>query len=48
MVIDSDFSAVEEVFDDVEWEVHQGMIEVGDSDDNDAEEMEHTKTIPSL
>lgn len=38
MVIDSDFSDVEQFFDDVEWEVEKGMIDVGDAAVKDAEE----------
>ncbi len=38
MVIDSDFSDVEQFFDDVEWEVQKGMIDVGDAAVKDAEE----------
>jgi len=38
MVIDSDFSDVEQFFDDVEWEVEKGMIDVGDAAVKDAKE----------
>lgn len=36
MVIDSDFSDVDKFFDDVEWEVQKGMIDVGDAAVKDA------------
>lgn len=49
MVIDSDFSNVEQFFDDVEWEVQKGMIDVGDAAVKDAEEsgtyQDHTLTL---
>lgn len=49
MVIDSDFSDVEQFFDDVEWEVEKGMIDVGDATVKDAEEsgtyQDHTLTL---
>lgn len=38
MVIDSDFSDVDQFFDDVEWEVEKGMIDVGDAAVKDAKE----------
>ena len=38
MVIDSDFSDVDEFFDDVKWEVQKGMIDVGDAAVKDAKE----------
>nr|DAN48190.1 MAG TPA: hypothetical protein [Caudoviricetes sp.] len=38
MVIDSDFSDVDDFFDDVKWEVQKGMIDVGDAAVKDAEE----------
>lgn len=38
MVIDSDFSDVDQFFDDVEWEVQKGMIDVGDAAVKDAKE----------
>ena len=38
MVIDSDFSDVDEFFDDIEREVQDGMIEVGESAIQDAKE----------
>lgn len=38
MVIDSDFSDVDEFFDDIEREVQGGMIEVGESAIQDAKE----------
>ena len=36
MVIDSDFSDVDQFFDDLEWEVQKGMIDVGDDAVKDA------------
>ena len=49
MVIDSDFSDVDEFFDDLEWEVQKGMIDVGDAAVRDAEEngtyQDHTLTL---
>nr|DAK18162.1 MAG TPA: hypothetical protein [Caudoviricetes sp.] len=49
MVIDSDFSDVDQFFDDVEWEVQKGMIDVGDASVKDAEEngtyQDHTLTL---
>lgn len=49
MVIDSDFSDVEQFFDNLEWEVEKGMIDVGDAAVNDAEEsgtyQDHTLTL---
>ena len=36
MVIDSDFSDVEQFFDNLEWEVQKGMIDVGDAAVKDA------------
>ena len=36
MVIDSDFSDVDEFFDNLEWEVQKGMIDVGDEAVKDA------------
>ena len=38
MVIDSDFSDVDQFFDDVKWEVQKGMIDVGDAAVKDAKE----------
>lgn len=38
MVIDSDFSDVDEFFDEGEWEVQKAMIDVGDAAVKDAEE----------
>ena len=38
MVIDSDFSDVDEFFDDIEREVQDGMTEVGESAIQDAKE----------
>ena len=38
MVVESDFSDVDEFFDDVEWEVQKGMIDVGDDAIKDAKE----------
>ena len=38
MVVESDFSDVDQFFDDVEWEVEKGMIDVGDAAVKDAEE----------
>ena len=49
MVIDSDFSDVDEFFDDLEWEVQKGVIDVGDAAVKDAEEsgtyQDHTLTL---
>ena len=49
MVIDSDFSDVDEFFDDGEWEVEKAMIDVGDEAVKDAEEngnyQDHTLTL---
>lgn len=49
MVIDSDFSDVDQFFDDVKWEVQKGMIDVGDAAVKDAEEsgtyQDHTLTL---
>ncbi len=36
MVIDSDFSDVDQFFDDGEWEVEKAMIDVGDDSVKDA------------
>ena len=36
MVIDSDFSDVDQFFDDGEWEVEKSMIDVGDESVKDA------------
>lgn len=36
MDVDSDFSDVDQFFDDVEWEVQKGMIDVGDEAVKDA------------
>ena len=36
MVIDSDFSDVDQFFDNLEWEVQKGMIDVGDEAVKDA------------
>lgn len=36
MVVESDFSDVDQFFDDVEWEVEKGMIDVGDDAVKDA------------
>lgn len=36
MVVESDFSDVDQFFDDVEWEVEKGMIDVGDDSVKDA------------
>lgn len=36
MVIDSDFSDVDEFFDELEWEVQKAMIDVGDDAVKDA------------
>ena len=38
MVVESDFSDVDQFFDDVEWEVQKGMIDVGDAAVKDAKE----------
>ena len=38
MVIDSDFSDVDQFFDNLEWEVQKGMIDVGDATVKDAKE----------
>ncbi|WP_028896679.1 hypothetical protein [Prevotella sp. HUN102] len=49
MVIDSDFSDVDEFFDEGEWEVEKAMIDVGDAAVKDAEEsgnyQDHTLTL---
>lgn len=49
MVIDSDFSDVDQFFDDLEWEAQKGMIDVGDAAIKDAEEsgtyQDHTLTL---
>lgn len=49
MVIDSDFSDVDQFFDDLDWEVQKGMIDVGDAAVKDAEEsgtyQDHTLTL---
>ncbi len=49
MVIDSDFSDVDEFFDNLEWEVQKGMIDVGDAAVKDAEGsgtyQDHTLTL---
>lgn len=36
MVIESDFSDVDQFFDELEWEVQKGMIDVGDDAVKDA------------
>ncbi len=49
MVIDSDFSDVDDFFDEGEWEVEKAMIDVGDASVKDAEEsgsyQDHTLTL---
>mgnify|MGYP000868532187 CR=1 FL=1 len=49
MVIDSDFSDVDQFFDNLEWEVQKGMIDVGEAAVKDAEEsgtyQDHTLTL---
>lgn len=49
MVIDSDFSDVDDFFDEGEWEVEKAMIDVGDEAVKDAEEngnyQDHTLTL---
>lgn len=49
MVIDSDFSDVDDFFDEGEWEVEKAMIDVGDAAVKDAEEngtyQDHTLTL---
>ena len=49
MVIDSDFSDVEQFFDDLEWEIQKCMVDVGDAAVKDAEEsgtyQDHTLTL---
>lgn len=49
MVIDIDFSDVDDFFDDGEWEVEKAMIDVGDEAVKDAEEsgnyQDHTLTL---
>lgn len=49
MVIDSDFSDVDQFFDDGEWEVEKAMIDVGDAAVKDAEDngtyQDHTLTL---
>lgn len=49
MVIDADFSDVDDFFDEGEWEVEKTMIDVGDEAVKDAEEngnyQDHTLTL---
>lgn len=49
MVIDADFSDVDDFFDEGEWEVEKVMIDVGDTAIKDAEEsgtyQDHTLTL---
>ncbi|WP_276879413.1 hypothetical protein [Bacteroides heparinolyticus] len=49
MVIDADFSDVDDFFNEGEWEVEKAMIDVGDAAVKDAEEsgtyQDHTLTL---